>query len=193
MATPDLPYYITDLPARTYNPDKAMELMAEAGYSDGFDTKIIAFTGGIPQDVLVAVQGYLSKIGIDVELSIGDTSTFMGAMYGGWENGMCAIPLSMHANPNVSLRDLVLPTSIMGVSMLRTPDLEETFLVSAAAKEYDPALVRDVIQALFNNATFSLVYGVPGGTVSQNYVHDAGFNSGQTTSAWNPGELWLSE
>jgi peptide/nickel transport system substrate-binding protein len=193
MATPDLPYYITDLSARTYDPDKAMELLAEAGYSDGFDTKIIAFTGGIPQDVLVAVQGYLSKIGVDVELSIGDTSTFMGAMYGGWENGMCAIPLSMHANPNVSLRDLVLQTSIMGVSMLRTPDLEEAFMASAAVKEYDPALVRDVIQALFDNATFSLIYGVPGGTVSQNYVHDAGFNSGQTTSAWNPADLWLSE
>jgi peptide/nickel transport system substrate-binding protein len=193
MAAPGAPYYITDLPARTYDPDKAKQLLVEAGYADGFKTKIIAFAGGIPQDVLVAVQGFLSKVGIDVELNIGDVATFMGYMYQGWENGMCAIPLSLHANPNVSLRDLVVQTSIMGVSMLRTAELEDQFLASAAAKEYDPALVQKVIQLIFDEATFLTIYGVPGGTVSQPYVHDAGFNTGQTSSAWEPADLWLSK
>jgi peptide/nickel transport system substrate-binding protein len=193
LAAPGTPYYITDLPARTYNPDKARQLLAEAGYPDGFKTKIIAFAGGIPQDVLVAVQGFLSKVGIDVELKIGDVATFMGSMYQGWENGMCAIPLSVHANPNVSLRDLAMQTSIMGVSTLRTAELEEQFLTSAAARNYDPALVQKVIQSIFDNATFIPIYGVPGGTIAQPYVHDAGFNTGQTSSGWEPADLWLSK
>jgi ABC-type transport system substrate-binding protein len=193
FAPPDAPYYITDLPARTYDPDKARQLLAEADYADGFKVKIIAFTGGIPQDVLVAVQGFLSKVGIEVELNIGDVATFMGYVYQGWENGLCAIPLSLQANANVSLRDLVVQNSVMLVSTLRPAELEKLFLASAAAREYDPALVQKVIQFIFDEAMFMPLYGVPGGTVVHPNVHDTGFGSWQSSSGWEPADLWLSK
>jgi peptide/nickel transport system substrate-binding protein len=193
FAPPGAPYYITDLPARTYDPDKARQLLAEAGYPDGFQAKIIAFAGGIPQDALVAVQGFLSKVGIEIELNIGDVATFMGYVYQGWENGLCGIPLSLQANANVSLRDLVVQNSVMLVSTLRPAELEKLFLASAATREYDPALVQKIIQFIFDDAMFMPLYGVPGGTVVNPSVHDTGFGSWQSSSGWEPADLWLSK
>lgn len=46
-----------------YDPDKARALLAEAGYPDGFSTKLVSF---LSPNVLAAIQGYLGKVGIDV-------------------------------------------------------------------------------------------------------------------------------
>ena len=46
-----------------YDPDKALELLAEAGYADGFETMLDATTAG-RTEVIEAVAGYLSEIGV---------------------------------------------------------------------------------------------------------------------------------
>jgi peptide/nickel transport system substrate-binding protein len=48
-----------------YDPDKARALLAEAGYPDGFSTKLVSF---LSPNILAAIQGFLGKVGIKLEV-----------------------------------------------------------------------------------------------------------------------------
>jgi len=66
-----------------YNPEKAKELLAEAGYPDGLTTTLwYGVTGDYPT-VAQVLQEQLSKIGIKVELKGLDWATFLDATLNG--------------------------------------------------------------------------------------------------------------
>ena len=59
-----------------YNPDRARELLAEAGYADGFTARLLATSQyDFHQQTAVAVQAELAKIGIQLELDLPDWAT----------------------------------------------------------------------------------------------------------------------
>jgi len=62
-----------------YDPEKAQELMAEAGYEDGFEMEILHPTGRYPMDETVAetVQGMLAEVGIEANLTTYDWGTYL--------------------------------------------------------------------------------------------------------------------
>lgn len=68
-----------------YNPDKARELLAEAGYPDGFNIKITALVG--QEDTCTALKQQWDAVGIITEIDIADAGRFYGGLYGGgWED-----------------------------------------------------------------------------------------------------------
>ncbi len=62
-----------------YDPDRARELLAEAGFPDGFEMTIHHPTGRYPLDATVAevVQDQLSEVGIDVTLETREWSSYL--------------------------------------------------------------------------------------------------------------------
>jgi ABC-type transport system substrate-binding protein len=70
---------------REYDPEKAKQLLAEAGYPSGFKTTILQMQGS--QDLAQAIQSYLGDVGIEAEIDVADPGRFIGAIYaGGWNN-----------------------------------------------------------------------------------------------------------
>ncbi len=59
-----------------YNPEKAKQLLAEAGYPNGFKAKIICYNQRAYMDPLQMVQDMLSKVGIQLEIEPKDYATF---------------------------------------------------------------------------------------------------------------------
>lgn len=77
--------YNPDYPVRAYNPEKARQLLAEAGYAKGIKTKMITQAGGGYNSGALVVQNFLAEIGIDVEIDLADVGRFWGAIMGGWD------------------------------------------------------------------------------------------------------------
>jgi peptide/nickel transport system substrate-binding protein len=75
-----------------YNPVKAKQLLAEAGYTNGFDTQITYRQTSYETDLYTLIQGYLKAVGINVKLNITDAAGYNDLRLNGWSKGM--IPFS---------------------------------------------------------------------------------------------------
>lgn len=59
----------------TYNPTKAKELLAAAGYPDGFKTSVVA-PNNFDTNLLQVFKANMADVGIDMEISVMDFGTF---------------------------------------------------------------------------------------------------------------------
>ncbi len=64
-----------------YDPERARELLAEAGYADGLTIELWSPTGRYPQDIQVAqaIQGQLAEVGVTAEITSIDWAAYLVA------------------------------------------------------------------------------------------------------------------
>jgi len=72
--------YVADISAPAYNPERAKELLAEAGYPDGFRLTLHGPGGHYPNDaaIIQAVAQYWSRIDIETEVVVQPFAGFLG-------------------------------------------------------------------------------------------------------------------
>ena len=96
---PGQEFYTSDVTKYDYNPEKAKELLAEAGYPDGLEVTLTCTTAAFPKAVATAVQSQLAKVGITVKIDTLESATFNANTingpfqfavdgYGAWTTGM---------------------------------------------------------------------------------------------------------
>ena len=54
----------------TYNPEKAKQLLAEAGYPNGFKAEVVVSSTQPSPDEVSLLAGYLSKVGVTLQISV---------------------------------------------------------------------------------------------------------------------------
>jgi len=70
---------------REFSVQKAKDLLAAAGYSSGFNIKILVMSGMGQNDQATAIQADLAAVGIKADIDVADPGRFIGAIYkGGW-------------------------------------------------------------------------------------------------------------
>jgi len=194
FCAPGASAYITDLPARTYNPEKAKQLLAEAGYPTGFKTKIIGDSSTTDKEATVAVQGFFSKVGIDAQLDWVDYASFLKYVMGGWQNAILACANGVGANQNQYIDTVWSQNAAFFPSVLKTGQMQALINESMGAKDYNPALVQKVLRYMHDEAMFIPLYCITRGHAVQPYVRDTGFYTlGSPANSWQPGETWLSK
>ncbi len=81
----------------TYNPEKAEELLAEAGYPDGFKTEIVVSTSQ-DTDLMQVIQGYLADIGVEAEIKLMESGSWLSYVTGGHATHMSYSLRGAHSN-----------------------------------------------------------------------------------------------
>jgi peptide/nickel transport system substrate-binding protein len=125
--------YDPDLAAHAYDPDLARQLLAEAGFPEGFSTRL-AYTTGEREDLATAIAGQLGSAGIDVKLEPIETATFNAT----WQDPEAA-PLRL-----LTWRPLFDPYTLLSLVISNTGFLsrydnaEAQALIEAGATEPDP-------------------------------------------------------
>ncbi len=125
--------YDESLAPHVYDPELARQLLAEAGFADGFSTRL-AHTTSDRADLAAAVAGQLAAVGIEVALEPVETATFNAT----WKDPEAA-PLRF-----LTWRPLYDPFTLLGLVisssgfLSRYSDPEAQALIEAGAAETDP-------------------------------------------------------
>jgi peptide/nickel transport system substrate-binding protein len=183
--------YNPGLKGRPYNPEKAKRLLAEAGYPNGFQTKIIVATVYANRDAMTAIQRELQKVGIDAKLDFADPGRWNSHKYKGWKNSLMYMLLGMGANYHRTIyRQLV--TMPQYKPMIRPADFTDP-LNQAVRADYDAKkkLTQQAVKAMTDHAMIVPLYGTPSISVQDNALHSNFYDWHHIY--WNAEKAWLDK
>ena len=178
-----------------YNPTKAKQLLAEAGYPKGFKTKLLYRTNPQSDQIYTAVQGFLKAVGIDVELEPSATGRYDQIAFRGgkWEG---LIENAVSPNPDVAAA-LALRYSGGGMyysQMLIPDDYDKAIQNSITAPDFEAKqkFTQEAMKLMADKYCLQIVtYCGVSFAVSKTYLHNQGFNETPNNGLWTPEDAWL--
>jgi peptide/nickel transport system substrate-binding protein len=183
------PGYIANIQARNYDPAKAKQLLADAGYANGFKTKLTV-RNNLDMNVMGTYQAFLKAVGIDAELVPADTGTYRSLLTKGWE-GIILNGLGISGTA-VKMLELDGPSANWTVKALITDKYKDALAKAIAAdKASELKANQDLVQAVFDDAVL-----VPWNIDSISCVYGSTVHTDLDVinlQLWNPGDTWISK
>ncbi len=190
--------YDANYDPRPYNPEKARQLLKEAGYPSGLKIKLLTPVF-MPEakDACTAIKQYLEEVGFQVTVDLADPGRFFGTVYvkqpgpdqdlAWWISGRDSNYLQSYMRW-FSTEPFTL-LSFLG----RTP--EQAKLDQEAQKLTDvkamQAMTRKCMRYLTDNALIIPVYDAPVSVMQQPWVHSTQYEQGFTR--WQTEEVWMEK
>jgi len=178
-----------------YDPKKAKELLVQAGYPNGFKTRII-YESTVDPYVYVAVQAFLKEVGIEVTLEPVSTNQFGQIRAVGWENGLMRIgfPTGKGYRAAQTYFGYFSRKSQKYPSMYHSDSVEN--IAMKAIEEPDlkksKRLAQNMVKIIHDEALFTPIYTIVNVHVRAKNVHDTTFGT-NAPNAWTPADAWLSK
>jgi len=184
--------YMKDFQGRRYNPAKAKQLLAEAGYPKGFKTRIIPHFA-VDRDVMVSIQSYLSKVGVTVELEFVDQGKFTEYRRKGWKNGFLCQPLGEFPNYLQTVEYYFAPATLEFPSLKKPAGLEKP--LNEALSTINPELPRihKLLKMFNDDVTVIPIHTTGRACISQKQVHDTGHLTLGNWGWWTSEKAWMSK
>ena len=182
---------------RPYDPEKARQLIEDAGYPGGFETTILCTSGS--QDYATYVQGNLMAVGIDAKIDLADTARynamFMSGIFMGepWPDlaiGMIGIDLPFatgllrHLGPTPM-------TGILGIS--KSPEFLALCdeLYQAFDNDELTRITKEAVKQAAEDAMMVPLVRIPWATIMKQTVYDD--NSVIHNVVWNNHLSWMEQ
>ncbi len=188
--------YDSSYKGHPYNPDRARELLAEAGYPDGLKISILALQGPATLDVCEAMKSYLDAVGIETDIDIADAGRYYGGLYGmGWQDlilsgaGILGDVLgTFHTNFGDQPLTAMSPASWMVPPELEALSIDSRTYSSRADQE---TATKKIVQYLSDEALIIPIFLQPSAYIVQPWVHTDYLAEGGFTFYF--GKYWMDE
>jgi peptide/nickel transport system substrate-binding protein len=196
MTPPQYFTYDSNLPSRDYNPAKAKELLAQAGFPNGFQTKMITMSAGASGagQRALAYQQNLKDVGLNAALDVVDNPGYWNYAYKGFSNEMAESDYAVSLYFPAWVRGIFPPTG--NHVSLKLPDGAEDIL-NAAMSEPDVAKFKQLndqlIKAIYDSAVLVPIYASARGYILSTKVHGTNFYEYSEYNMWDPADTWLSK
>lgn len=183
-------YYNEDVTGYEYDAEKAKQLLAEAGYPDGFSTTLTAFSVPLWMDICQVVVEQLAEVGITVEINVVDGAGYAVAV-DGWGGGMLFHPMGMDngAASQIAANFVQGLESGLGVSSFIHPDDLNAKIQEACVSETAEAteMFKEVQKMIFEDYCLLKSIGV---TYSTTVVNPDLIDSGLGAITSSSHTLW---
>ncbi len=190
----DVPYDPNFSLYRKYDVAAAKQLLTDAGYPSGFTTSLIACPFNLNQDVVVAIQGYLAKVGIKADIQYPDAGKFTSDItLGKWKNGLVYEPIAGFPNYMTIFSALFNPVTNFHPSWLRTPEWLAAYSAAMAAPAPDAKLMRAFTDLMVKDDSMIPVNEGGRGWAYMSYVKDIGVLETQLPPYLNFENGWLDK
>jgi peptide/nickel transport system substrate-binding protein len=176
-----------------YNPGKAKELLKQAGYLNGFKTKLYCISDPENQQLMTAVQGYLAKVGIDGELEPLTWAKRDQISVSGWDGLQ---PWTSRPDPDLAWtmpRTLSSSGVVYTKSIIHPEKIEKTLVDVRKANSFKEkkALAYELQRLVFDEyAVFTPFYVKVLFGAKYPAVHTDGFYTIEG-SQWTPEDAWM--
>jgi peptide/nickel transport system substrate-binding protein len=194
LPTSDSPAYDPSVVGKTYDVAKAKQLMADAGYPNGFKTQIIGAPTGVSRDIVIAIQAYMAAIGIQASPIFPLASAFNDYnAVSGWHNGILVTTGNQWPNYNSVWGFYFDQHSNFFRSVQKTDQLQSLINTSVNSIKPDVSLMQNVLNYIYAiELVVPIAYNEPAFVV-QPSVQDVGFFSRMFYIYYRPADAWLSK
>jgi peptide/nickel transport system substrate-binding protein len=174
MASSTWPGYVEGYDPRPFNPDRARELLDEAGLSAGLTLKLLALS--TDTDAVSAIQSYLGDVGITIEPDMADLGRYFGAVFGtGWDD---LVLTASGINPSTT--DLFIHYGPSPMTFRTGNILKSAEYLALCAQALDPMYenvtqalpkIREAIRQAGEDAMIIPLWRTAEAAIMQTYVH----------------------
>ena len=187
--------YDPDWPGREYNPEKARQLLAEAGYPNGLKLDLLAFVGvANGAEVGEAIKAYLGDVGIDVHLDLADPGRYWGSIFGsGWKDmALCFTGIDHNSLATIQAWFGHEPKTNLA-SFERTPRLINLSKMSITYQDEDQQkeISRIIGLEIAEQALVIPLIDVKAAVMIQPYVHTNYLETGLIR--WKMADMWMDK
>jgi ABC-type transport system substrate-binding protein len=176
---------------RKYDPQKAKQLLKDAGYADGFETNIIGFPF-CDRKILLILQAQLAEVGIKVKLTYTDMSKWVPMMFPGQPpaNSVLFTPVPRFDTSFMGGTQFLF--NRLSKSWERTPEAMKANKAALSAPAIDVKLVRAVNDIFIRDALLIPVHEGGFCRVKRPYVMDSYDQRGYILF-WDIEDAWLDK
>jgi peptide/nickel transport system substrate-binding protein len=179
---------------RKYDPDKAKQLLATSGYPDGFKCTMSIIPAPFNRDMYVAVQNYLAKVGIQIELGYTTNMLSWLDQQNSLHSVLNMLPfMDFNGNFNMSIQQALGPTAVYNKNWQRTDEFMKLYNASIASNYPDTKLINDITDYLVQEALVTPFIGSGLSWAIQPYVMNGGWYEGSIAASWKPEQTWLDK
>jgi peptide/nickel transport system substrate-binding protein len=177
-----------------YNPKKAKQLIAEAGYPQGIKTKLLALNAPEHVAAATAIQDMLAKVGINAELDVADNGRYRQLTSQTNFEGLCFASYRAGAEDPALImpRNLSAGGAVMVKSIMHPEKIEKMLVEAKQAPDQKNkrAQIWRLQQVVFGEySIFSPMLIISGLAAKQPNVHNDGLMTVELTQ-WTPEDAW---